>query len=175
MSEGRDAKLIKVRLHNQGEDVETPWAEDLGHAPGTVGGRLVKLKNVPFYFAKPTIDDVIVARPDSDGVLAWDAEGRDYDSIVDSLVEDSGRWALIIDYSVRDPEVDVTTAFRMFEAAGESADIVVEGLRGPRPGQPGRAYLAAPAALSVADVLEHLRRAELPLTLVLEHPIDEDA
>lgn len=43
--------LVKVRLHEQGEDVETVWAEDLGASEGSPGSRLVRLGNVPFLHA----------------------------------------------------------------------------------------------------------------------------
>jgi hypothetical protein len=48
-------KPIKVRLTNQGKDTETPWAQDLGPAPGPSGSRKVRLINVPFMHAKPKI------------------------------------------------------------------------------------------------------------------------
>ena len=54
------AKLIKVRLHANGEDAETPWAEDCGPAPGPVGAHYARLGNVPFLHAKPTYGDVVV-------------------------------------------------------------------------------------------------------------------
>src|SRR5205085_12393659 len=57
-------KTIKVCLTNRGEDSETPWAHDLGAAPG---GRKVRLVNVPFLHAKPTWGDVIVVAPNSEG------------------------------------------------------------------------------------------------------------
>ena len=53
------SKLVKVRLHNQGEDVETLWAEGLGPAGEGLPARRVRLGNVPFLHAKPTYEDVI--------------------------------------------------------------------------------------------------------------------
>ena len=56
--EMKATKAIKVCLTNRGEDQETPWAHDLGPAPGPKGSRKVRLVNVPFLHAKPTWGDV---------------------------------------------------------------------------------------------------------------------
>ena len=68
-------KLVKVRLQDGGEGIETPWAEvireigDSGEVEGPAG-------NVPFLHAKPTYEDVIRVRPDPhDGMLTWDRGG----------------------------------------------------------------------------------------------------
>ena len=71
------SKLVKIRLHNQGEDVETAWAEDLGLASRGKVTRRVRLGNVPFLHAKPTYGDVIEVQPDEkDGMLDWDRAGQ---------------------------------------------------------------------------------------------------
>ena len=53
------AKLLKIRLHNQGEDPETVWAEDLGAAILHSAARYVRIGNIPILHAKPTYGDVI--------------------------------------------------------------------------------------------------------------------
>jgi hypothetical protein len=69
------SKVVKVCLHSQGAYVETPWAEDLGVAPGPPGARLVRLGNVPFLRPKPTYGDVLVVEPDANygNRLTWNA------------------------------------------------------------------------------------------------------
>ncbi len=170
------AKLVKIRLHSRGLDPETPWAEDCGPAPTPPGARYVRLGNVPFLHAKPTYGDVIAVSPDEDGALSWDDEGLPYDAICERLVEDGGRWVMILDYELLEPGGDAQRAFAALDAAGADADIAVEGCFGPRPGNPGRAYLAVPAELGVGDVLVLLKRRALPLSLTLVHPTEgEDA
>src|SRR5450432_1792453 len=73
--EMKATKAIKVCLTNRGEDQETPWAHDLGPAPGPKGSRKVRLVNVPFLHAKPTWGDVIVVSPVEDGFPTWDRDG----------------------------------------------------------------------------------------------------
>src|SRR6266542_1789314 len=92
-------KLIKVCLTNQGEDTETPWAEDLGPAPGPAGARKVRLINVPFMHAKPTWGDTIVVTPTEDGYPTWDRAGMPWPQIGTRLADDGGRWAMIVDYA----------------------------------------------------------------------------
>ena len=167
-----DAPLIKVRLHDRGEDVETPWAFDLGPAAGPAGARRVRLDNVPFLHAKPTYGDEIVAVPDDDGVLAWDKAGMSYGAVESSLAHDSGRWVMIFDWAPR-PGTAADEAWRRFVAACESADCAPEGFRGPRADRPGRAYVAVARDLKVQDVLDRLRAADLPMDLTLVHPLPD--
>jgi hypothetical protein len=171
-----EPRLLKIRLHDRGEDGETPWVEDLGPAFGTEGGRLVRLDNVPFLHAKPTYGDVICVEPDPDmgGMLSWNRDGRDYDAVVDSLVEDSGRWALVFEYRLRDPGADVNAAFRAIVDVAKAADIVAEGSSAPHDDKPGRIYMAAPANLGVDDILQLLESSEFPVSLWLTHPVDDD-
>src|SRR5689334_5704710 len=125
------ARLVKVRLHSQGEDAETAWALDCGPALARAGARFVRLDNVPFFHAKPTYGDVIVVSPDEYGMLSWDREGVPFERIGDRLLEDGGRWTMILDYELLDPAGDVRAAFSALHASGEEADIVVEGCYGP--------------------------------------------
>jgi hypothetical protein len=81
---------------------------------------------------------------------------------------------MIVDYVLHPGRDDVKAAFSALHDAAEKVDLVVEGLRSPSDGRPGRAYLAAPYALGVADVFALLREAELPLTLTLVHPVVDD-
>lgn len=167
-------RLVKVLLHAQGEDVETSWGEDCGPAPAPPGARFVRLGNVPFLHAKPTYGDVLAACPDEDGLLCWDRAGVPWERIGERLVEDDGRWAMILDYELLDPAGDPHAAFDALDAAGERRDIAVEGCFGARPGRPGRAYLAIPSDQTVDEVLAYLHEQKLPLAFSLVHPVEEE-
>ena len=165
-----EEKLVKVLLHNRGEDVETPWAEDLGPADG--GGRRVRLDNVPFLHAKPTFGDVIVAREDAryENHLAWDRDDVAWERIGTRIDHDGGRYAMIVDY-VTD---DVDRFGELSEWLGQS-DVVPEGCFGPREGKPGRLYLAVPRARSVGDVMALLAQNGHGFTFEQIHPEPERA
>lgn len=163
---GKGDKPIKVCLTNNGKDSETPWAADLGPAPGPSGSRKVRLVNVPFLHAKPTWGDTIIVTP-VDGILTWDRNGVAFTKIPTRLAEDSGRWAMIVDYA---PHPDATDAFQSLAHACAEHDIVCEGAWGPRDDDPGRAYLAIKAELSDVDVMTRLRAATLPCELIQIHP-----
>lgn len=159
-----DERLIKVVLHNRGEDVETPWAEDLG--PTEDGGRLVRLDNVPFLHAKPTFGDVIVVQEDpAYEALAWDRAGVKWAEIGTRLVEDGGRYAMIVDYVADD--------LGRFEELGEwlgEHGLVPEGCFGPQHGKPGRLYLAVPRTRLVADVMAILAENRFGFGFTQVHP-----
>lgn len=53
-------------------------------------------------------------------------------------------------------------------------DLVVEGCYGPKPGKPGRAYIAVPREMSVDDVMTFLSGQSLPMSLTLIHPRDDE-
>jgi hypothetical protein len=167
-------KLVKIRLHAEGEDVETPWAEDLGPADGRPGSRLVRLGNIPFLHAKPTYGDVIVVERDDDGRLGWNSGGLPFEEIGQRIAHDGGRWAMILDYALVPGAKDTKAAFRALDDVAHEADIAVEGCYEPRDGSPGRAYLAPPREMDVDAALAILRDADLPLVLTLVHPVDED-
>jgi hypothetical protein len=166
----RKDRLVKIRLQQRGEEVETAWAEDLGPVQGRPGARRVRIGSVPFLYAKPTYEDVIVVEPDlTDGMLMWDGDGVAFEEMDSGIAEDGGRYALVIDYEVIDASVENT--FTRLKLAAELAGIALEGCYGPKPGKPGRAYLAAPNEMAVADVLGRLEAAALPVKLTLVHPI----
>jgi len=160
-------KQLKVCLTNRGEDTETPWALDLGPAPGPSGARTVRLINVPFMHAKPTWGDSIVVTPVEDGFPTWDRNGIPWSQITTRLAEDGGRWAMIVDYA---PHPDAKDAFGDLARACAEHDVVCEGAWGPRRGEPGRAYFAVSAELSDADLMKALRAADLPCELIQIHP-----
>ncbi|MFT3916001.1 MAG: hypothetical protein QM704_18485 [Anaeromyxobacteraceae bacterium] len=163
-------------LHEHGEYVETPWAEDLGPSTTAPGARFVKLANVPFLHAKPTYEDVFLVRPDEDGRLAVDLGGLEYDEICAQLMEDSRRWLMILHYALVDPRGDAQSAFAALDRAAEQRDIVVEGGRGPTAdGKPGSAYLAVPDEQTAQGVLDDLAGAGLPMRITLVHPVAEPA
>lgn len=158
-------KLIKVCLANEGRDVETPWAHDLGPARGPKGSRKARLVNVPFMHAKPTWGDVIVVRPE-DGFMLWDREGVTFAKIGTRILEDGGRWAMIVDYT---PNGRADAYKQLAEACAE-LDIVCEGALAPEPKRPGRAYLAVPSPLTDVAVMTKLRAAKLSCQLAQVHP-----
>jgi hypothetical protein len=165
---GKPQKPIKVCLTNGGKDSETPWATDLGPAPGPSGSRKVRLVNVPFLHAKPTWGDVIVVSP-ADGFLTWDRKNVPFTKVATRILEDSGRWAMILDYAPH-PDGSDADAFKSLARACAEHDIVCEGAWGPRDSEPGRAYLAVKAELTDVDVMERLRAATLPCELIQIHP-----
>lgn len=160
-------KVIKVSLTNEGRDTETPWAHDLGPAPGPKGSRKVRLINVPFLHAKPTWGDVIVVSPVEDSFPTWDRDGVPWAQIGSRIAEDGGRWAMIVDYA---PHPDVKDAFGELAVACAEHDVVCEGAFGPRDNRPGRAYLAVKNELTDITLMTSLRNAELPCELVQIHP-----
>ncbi len=163
--------LIKVRLTNSGDATEMPWAQDLGRTPG--GARKVRLANVPFMHARPTWGDVIAVAPAADGVLTWDRRGLPFEALDHLILETGGRWALIIDVGSA-PGRAAADPLAALTAACVAAGYVCEGAYAPRPGLPGRAYLAVPEDVSAATVMATLRGAvALPLTLF--HPPAETA
>ncbi|MGE5181676.1 MAG: hypothetical protein ACM31C_06425, partial [Acidobacteriota bacterium] len=168
----RSEKTIKVCLTNRGADSETPWAIDLGAAPGRTGksgGRKVKLVNVPFLHAKPTWGDVIVVSPVEHGLPTWDREGVAWKDIGSRITEDGGRWAMIVDYTPHPGDATGDAAYKALARACEAADIVCEGAWGPGK-QPGRTYLAVRNARTAAQIMATLREAELPCELIQVHP-----
>ena len=165
-------KLVKVCLHSRGEDVETPWAEDLGEAPGRPAARLVRLGNVPFLHAKPTYGDVLVVEFDPTyNKLTWDANGVPFERIDERIAEDGGRYAAIIDYDLLPPTANAQAAFKLLDVAGEKMNIAVEGMCAPKRGNPGRAYLAVPSDLPPMVVMADFDEHDLPMKLTLVHPV----
>ena len=161
-------KLIKVCLTNQGQDTETPWAHDLGPAPGPSGSRKVRLINVPFMHAKPTWGDTIVVTPlDDGGFPTWDRDGVPWPQISTRIVEDGGRWAMIVDYV---PHPDAKDPFGALAHACAEHDVVCEGAWGPRGTEPGRVYLAVKNELGDVALMAGLRGANLPCELLQIHP-----
>ena len=171
MTAAADPALIKVCLTNKGEDTETPWAHDLGPAPsGPSGARKVRLANVPFMHAKPTWGDVIIVTPVAgDGFPTWDRDGISWKSIGTRIVEDGGRWAMIVDYLPLVGTTDVD-AIAALARACNAEDVVCEGAWAPREKEPGRAYLAVQKELTAEAVMAKLNAASLPLQLFQIHP-----
>ncbi|NVB81046.1 MAG: hypothetical protein HOV81_21805 [Kofleriaceae bacterium] len=168
---GAKSLTIKVSLTNEGEDVETPWAQDLGPVAGRKGARKVRLVNVPFLHAKPTWGDVIIVEHvDDDCLLTWDRGGLPWSKIGTRIHEDGGRWAMIVDYEPHPGDDTGATAFRALSKACTELEIICEGCIGPRNGKPGRAYLAVPRELTDPQVMTKLRGKSLPCELIQIHP-----
>ncbi|MCE9637307.1 MAG: hypothetical protein K8T90_16500 [Planctomycetes bacterium] len=167
-----DESLVKVLLHDRGDDLETVWAVDLGPAAGADGARRVRLDNVPFLHAKPTYGDEIVAAPGNGAALAWDKDGRSYRQVCESLAKDGGRWVMIVDYALR-PGAAAQTCWDALVAAAEAAGVAPEGAWGPTDDGPGRGYFAVPRGATVAAVMAALRGANPRCELELIHPVDD--
>ncbi|CAN5198391.1 hypothetical protein BH11MYX1_BH11MYX1_37610 [soil metagenome] len=161
-------KTIKVCLTNGGEDRETPWAHDLGPASGPKGSRNVRLVNVPFLHAKPTWGDVIVVTPRR-GVPTWDRAHAE-------VLEDGGRWAMILEYAPRethDGEDEEDPCFDALVEACAELEVVCERSFSPKGRPRGRAYLAVKQGTTDKAVMNHLTRAELAcrITQVFPKPV----
>jgi hypothetical protein len=143
-------RTIKVCL-----DRETPWACDLGPAPGPKGSRRVRLVNVPFMHVKPTWGDVVIVSPIA-GVLTWDHK----------IHEDSGRWTMVIEYAPRGAADECMDA--LVDACGE-IDVVCENAWEPAGSRSGRAYLAVGSGVSAASVMRQL--AHVPAALAQLYPV----
>ncbi len=128
---------VKVMLHNDGEDVETVWAEPCGsHA----GAGLFRLVNVPFLHAKPTYGDIIAAVPDAaqEHPRVWNRSGAPFEQLGERIHQDGGRYAAIVDY-VPELEPRFEELSRWLE---HERDVIPEGCYGPGDDKPGRLYLA---------------------------------
>lgn len=156
---------VKILLHNDGEDVETPWATPV---PSPQGRVLVRLDNIPFLHAKPTYGDVIEVRrtEDQPDRLSWNAAGRSYDEICAALIEDGGRFAVIVDYACD----DASQFAAMAAWAKREGDLECEGLRGPRDGRPGRLYIAARYASGTDLIMRFLAGNPCGFRFELIHP-----
>jgi len=161
--------LVKVFLHDRGQDVESAWCQPVGEARGA---GLFRLVNVPFLHAKPTYGDIIPAFRDDDfdGNWAWDRAGVDYEEIRERLHTDGERYALIVDYTMR-TDADFGA---MVSALEKRHAIVAEGCFGPRGEEPGRLYLAAPRALSPSEVMAAVVKLGRGFRFELVHPIQKE-
>ena len=158
--------LVKVFLHDRGDDVESAWCQPAGEERGA---SLFRLVNVPFLHAKPTYGDVIAAFRDDrfDGNWAWDREGVPYARVGQRLHTDGERYALIVDYTMR-----TDADFGALVAALERQHaIVAEGCFGPRGEDPGRLYLAAPRTLPPSVVMAAAEKLGRGFRFELVHPV----
>jgi hypothetical protein len=129
------AERVKVLFHRRGEDVETAWCEPVKVA----GRRLYRLDNILFVHSTPVCGDVIEASPSAkfDGALTFRR-----------IVEPCGRYTMIVEYSR-------AAIFQPLQKLlAEELDVKAEGCFAPRGKTPGRVYLAVPAAVVPAQVLE---------------------
>ena len=161
--------LIKVRLHDRNEDSESVWAKDLGPVKGKRGARRVRITNICYLHAKPTLHDVIVVEPDpedDDYMLQWDRRGVSEKRLGTRIAEDGGRFAMIVDYQYGARG----DRWRALVKAVTRRGLDIEGMYGPRDGEPGRAYLAVDRALTPARVMDILRASDAGYTFAQIHP-----
>lgn len=158
--------LVKVFLHDRGQDVESAWCQPVGEERGAA---LFRLVNVPFLHAKPTYGDVIPAFRDDglDGNWAWDRGGVAYERIGERLHTDGQRYALIVDYTMR-TDADFGA---LVSALERKHDLVAEGCFGPRGEEPGRLYLAARRELDPEAVMAAVTTLGRGFRFTLIHPV----
>ena len=161
-------KLLKIRLHNEGEDPETVWAEDLGAALLQSAARYVRIANIPMLHAKPTYGDVIEVLPHGDGLPEWDRRGVDFCEIGTRILEDSGRWVAIIDYWPSRPNSDLQSTLEALDVASEARDIAIEGAVARK--NRGIAYMAVPNSMSLAALVAWLHSQRASVGFELRHP-----
>ncbi|MGZ3407264.1 MAG: hypothetical protein ACXVAN_12520, partial [Polyangia bacterium] len=155
--------LVKVFLHDRGQDVESAWCQPVADKGGTA---LFRLVNVPFLHEKPTFGDVIPAVRAEDGNWEWDRGGASDKRVGERLHSDGGRYALIVDYTMR-TDADFGALINALE---KKHDVIGEGCFGPRGEEPGRLYLAAPRTMDAAAVMEAVTRLGRGFRFVLVHP-----
>jgi hypothetical protein len=144
----------KVFLHNDGEDVESCWAEPAGSGKG--GRSFVRLANIPFLHAKPTYGDIIEVRrdPGYGNAFVWDRGNLPWNRIGERIHSDGGRYAAIVDYTMR-----VGADFKaLTQWLKLDQNVVGEGCFAPEGDRPGRLYLAVPDESEIDDIL--VRMAE---------------
>jgi hypothetical protein len=164
---GKSPKLIKVRLHDRNEDSESVWAYDLGPARKK-GARRVKIANICFLHAKPTLHDIIVVEPDPEDpsyILQWDQRGVPWRKIGTRIAKDGGRFAMIVDYRHRG-----TSNWRSLVEAISRPELAIEGAWGPEARRPGRAYLAIAEGTPVSRVMTWLADNGVGYTFTQIHP-----
>lgn len=168
MGQPEPNRRLKIRLHNQGEDAETVWAEDLGITLLNSTARYVRIENVPFLHLKPTFGDVIEVLPDADGMFEWDRDGLEFDTIGTRILQDGGRWLAVIRYWPPRKTLDRYAAFLALRAAGDARDIVVEGAYATK--TRGIACLAVPESMDLIDLLFWLLSLYDGVRSLLLHP-----
>jgi hypothetical protein len=161
-------RLLKIRLHNQGEDPETVWAEDLGIVVLHRDARYVRVGNIPVLHAKPTYGDVIEVLMHADDFPEWDRKGVDLDEIDTRILEDGGRWVAIINYWPSRPGSNLQSTYQALHVAAEARDIAVEGVLAEA--NRGCAYLAVPESTGLADLLAWLLSQRASFGFELLHP-----
>jgi len=164
-------KLVKVRLKNGNDDVETPWAENLGEDKEG-RGILVKVGKHSILPREAHLRRRSAAepRPGRRGFLTWDSEGVPWEAILTRIHGDSGRWAMVLDWRPTDPKESAQAAFSRLDRAPELLQVAAEGRWAPGPDKLGRAYFAVPKGLTVTEVLSRLRSTVSGVELTLVHP-----
>jgi hypothetical protein len=162
--------LLKILLTHLGKDPESLWAVDLGPAEsGPPGSRKVRLDNVPFLHAKPTWGDVIVVSPSPGGLLTWDRGRTSWKNISKRILEDGGRWVIILDYLPHGGAGE-EEAFSSLAQACQELEVVCEGAFGTEGSRTGRTYLAVPRGTLKELLLQRLQAAVGLARLTLVHP-----
>jgi hypothetical protein len=139
--------VVKVVLHDRGDRVETARCQPVGFEDGRA---LFRVDSIPFLHAKPTYDDVIVARGDDTYAGNWTWNGA-----AGRIHKDGGRYALLVEYHAA-AEADFP---RLTQLLRRDHDIVVEIGYPPHGKKAGRLYIAAPRRMGTSEVLRALGSA----------------
>jgi hypothetical protein len=144
-------EYVTVFLHHGYDLVESGPCEPCGMQRGK---RLFRLRFIPFSYANPTYDDVVVARrdPEFEGNWAFECTLRGGTRMRD-LHQPGGRYAMIVEYVARGRH-------RRLWFPGR-ADIVSSLAIRSEGGKPGRFYLAVSKKVRPASVMD---------ALAAEHP-----
>lgn len=154
-------KTVKLFLHHANEDVESGPAVVVGKAArGLVP---LRLRFIPFFFACPTYDDVVLAKKDPELEGHWTFEVPFSGGMEETdLHEHGGRYALIFDYRVGGAHTGPWFPGR--------EDIVSANATAPKGERPGRVYLAVPSIVKPPEVMQLLAEGHPDFQFSLVHP-----
>jgi hypothetical protein len=156
----RPAELIRLYIHHRHANIESGPAEPAG----TFGARkLLRLKFIPFGYAAPTYDDIVVAAKDPELEGNWSFECPEASGVeLEQLYEHGGRYAMIVDFVPGGEHNGPWLPGR--------SDIVSSLALKPTPARPGRIYLAVPDDISRRAVMRSLKDAHPEFRFELIHP-----
>ena len=141
-------RLTKLFIHHRYGNVESGPAEPAG----TFGPkRLFRLKFIPFAYATPTYDDIVVAAKDPalEGNWTFECPGSDGMDAYE-LYEHGGRYAMVVDYVPGGDDRGPWLPAR--------PDIICAVASGATHHRAGRIHLAVPDGVSPNVVMTSLRR-----------------
>jgi hypothetical protein len=153
-------RLATLFLHHSYDGVESGPAEVVG---GGTKSKQLRLRFIPFVYATPTFDDVVVARKDAEFEGNWAFEVPRRGGMDErELHAHGGRYAMIVTYTLGG-------VLRGPWFPGR-ADIVSATARRAEVGRPGRLYFAVPKGVTQESVMAALREGHPDFGFELVHP-----